>query len=99
MRQSESTDKAAYITLGLMMGAAAGVAAGLLTAPRSGKDTRARIRTQAMDTRDLATEKMNRSLQKSKDMASNIAEKTKTRARRASDKAKTEADNFAPDEV
>ena len=42
--------------LGALIGAAAGVVAGMLTAPKSGKETRADLKSKAHDLRDQADE-------------------------------------------
>lgn len=42
--------------LGTIIGAAAGVVAGVLTAPKSGKETRADIKNKAMELKDEAAD-------------------------------------------
>lgn len=42
--------------LGTIIGAAAGVVAGILTAPKSGKETRADIKNKAMELKDEAAD-------------------------------------------
>jgi gas vesicle protein len=94
---SQSTthpNKTAYITLGVMLGAAAGVMAGMLAAPRSGADTRSRIRTKAMDAKNVAAEKMSKSLERTKHAAGSVADRASSRAKRASDKARSDAENM-----
>ena len=46
------------VTLGVLIGLAAGVAAGLLLAPQSGKETRKMIRDKALEVKGLAEDKM-----------------------------------------
>lgn len=43
--------------LGALVGMAAGVIAGILTAPKSGRETRADLKTKAYELRDQADEK------------------------------------------
>jgi gas vesicle protein len=45
-------------TLGAIVGAAVGVVAGLLTAPKSGKETRADLRKKADDVKAAASDKV-----------------------------------------
>lgn len=47
----------AKVGLGVIIGAAAGVVAGILTAPKSGKETRADIKAKAKDVKSKANAK------------------------------------------
>lgn len=50
--------KANKLAIGAIVGAAAGVVAGILTAPKSGKETRDDIKRKALETKDkVATHK------------------------------------------
>ena len=46
------------ITLGVLIGLAAGVTAGLLLAPQSGRETRKMIRDRVLEVKGLAEDKM-----------------------------------------
>jgi gas vesicle protein len=76
---TDNTDRGAYVALGAMFGVLAGIGAGMLMAPRSGIETRNRIRERAVTAkqgaqqqlatgRDKAMDTLNKSLDKSKDM-------------------------------
>ena len=62
--------------MGLLIGAAIGLAVGILYAPRPGKETRALIREKAMD----ATDKAEEIIDKAKERAEDIVEKAKAKA-------------------
>jgi gas vesicle protein len=50
--------KKSGLTLGVIIGAAAGIIAGLLTAPKSGKETRQDIKNHAEEMKRTGTEKL-----------------------------------------
>lgn len=50
--------KKSGLTLGVIIGAAAGIIAGLLTAPKSGKETRQDIKKHAEEMKRTGTEKL-----------------------------------------
>ena len=88
MTHEESTDRGTYMTLGLMLGAALGLAAGVLAAPRSGEETRARIRAKSMQAKERAkreiaarsemmTEKLSQGLDKTSGTIDNLSNKVK----------------------
>jgi len=82
--------KKAKFGFGLVLGAVAGVVAGLLTAPKSGKETRAELKRKKDDAQDKATAKVNEVRGKANDKA----EELKGRAREAANDAKDRADIF-----
>lgn len=63
--------------LGALIGTAAGIVAGLLTAPRSGKETRADIKGKAAELKKQAVKRTNDAAQRSEDLAENIKSKVK----------------------
>jgi gas vesicle protein len=63
------------VALGAIIGAAAGVIAGILTAPKSGKETRADIKQKAAELKDKASARA--------DEAKDFAEEYKERGERA----------------
>jgi gas vesicle protein len=90
-----STDKSAYMTLGFMFGIIGGVAAGMLLAPKSGRESREQIKLKAQETqarlkqqaaiqKASVTEKVNRARNKAQD----VADQAKDTAGRARDAAK-----------
>lgn len=100
---TQNSDKGAYVALGALFGVAAGIGAGMLLAPRSGVDTRNRIRTRAMSAkqsaqhrlatgRDKAMDTLNKSLEKSKDMIDKANDKTQDTMDKVSTRAKDAAD-------
>lgn len=79
--------------LGALIGMAAGVVAGVLTAPKSGKETRADIKKKADDLKDEAgvkAEAVKRRADKMATDARSTVENYKARATRAADSAKNE---------
>ena len=102
MTSQDNTDRGAYVALGALFGAAAGVITGLLMAPQSGVETRRKLRDQAANTtdqarqqfsekRDMAVQKLNSSLDRSKNLVNKVSDKTKEMvdktAKRANDAA------------
>ena len=53
--ETQNNDSSLYFLLGVMVGGLAGVAATLLMAPQSGKDTRDQIQAKGIQLRDDAT--------------------------------------------
>jgi gas vesicle protein len=94
MSDFDRTDRNAYITLGLLVGAAAGWMAGMLTAPKSGSQMREELKLRATEAKGKAQEhlrssqakvkqKLNQKLEQSKDMvdeAANLAQDTVDKA-------------------
>jgi gas vesicle protein len=77
--------------LGAMIGAAAGIVAGLLTAPKSGKETRSDIKDKATELKENAARRGAEAKDYSDDMVTDLKEKAedlKTRGERAFDGAK-----------
>jgi gas vesicle protein len=77
--------------LGALFGAVVGVAAGILTAPKSGKETRADLRTKADELKGQATEKAHEVKSKATEAAEDVktkAEELKGRTERAVEGAK-----------
>ena len=76
-----SKDSGGKFILGAMIGAAAGAIAGILFAPKSGKETRKIVGDKAKDYAQKGKEIMNRSKDLAKDKihetAEKVAEKTK----------------------
>jgi gas vesicle protein len=94
MSTYEKADRAAYLGLGMMFGAAVGVLAGMLTAPKSGQETRDDIRLRAMEARERAMQKRQEMMEKSKALkedakktAVEAIDKTAVKARTATNKA------------
>jgi gas vesicle protein len=54
--------------LGVIFGAAAGMAVGMLVAPRSGRETRDQLKRQAQDMRRTAMEKSEQAKRKAREM-------------------------------
>ena len=79
--------------LGALIGAAAGMIAGILTAPKSGKETRADIKAKAEELKSDADKKL-KDVKKSGEKivrdGKHMAEDYMGRARRAVDSAKSE---------
>lgn len=114
MTQYDRTDRSAYITLGILFGAAVGMVAGILSAPKSGKETRTQLRMRTMaakgrtkeqlsSQRDMMADKLNKTLDKSKQVADNLTDTAKDkvnkvadRAKRATEKAKADSDTRPP---
>jgi Gas vesicle protein len=69
---------------GAVIGVVAGVVAGVLTAPKSGKETRADIKTKAQELKDKAAESSDAAL----DKAARVADDLKERGTHAIDEAK-----------
>lgn len=79
--------------LGAIIGAAAGIVAGILTAPKAGKDTRADLKERAMELKKEAGVKADNAKQFVDDAATDLKDKAldvKERSERAFDGAKKE---------
>ncbi|HSW77649.1 MAG TPA: YtxH domain-containing protein [Candidatus Chromulinivoraceae bacterium] len=77
--------------LGAIIGAAAGIVAGLLTAPKSGKETRADIKDKATELKESAARKSAEAKDYSDEMVTDLKEKAgdlKDRGERALEGAK-----------
>lgn len=61
--------------LGALIGIAAGVVAGILTAPKSGKETRADLKLKAHELRDQATDATDTAKTKAVDTAEDVKAK------------------------
>jgi len=66
----------ARITIGALIGAAAGIIAGFLTAPKSGRETRADIKAKAEELKNQASE----TADIAKNKVSDVADDVKTKA-------------------
>lgn len=73
------------IAFGAIIGAAAGLIAGVLTAPKSGKETRADIKTKAAELKDKADE----TSQAAKDRALDLKARAESSVNNAVDGAKS----------
>lgn len=84
--------------LGAFFGAAAGLVAGLLTAPKSGKETRADLKEAALKTKDtvmteaekakgVATQKTQEVKQKAEEVAADVKAKTEEVVEEVTDRA------------
>ena len=79
--------------LGALLGAAAGVVAGVLTAPKSGKETRADLKNKADELKTQASEKADKAKQQADKLVKDARATTDTykgRANRAFESAKKE---------
>jgi gas vesicle protein len=103
MSTQDSADRTAYAILGMVLGVAAGIGVGMLLAPRSGEETRNRIRDRAMTAkqkakyqmaskRDAAFSTLNKTLDKSKELVDKAADKTKDTVDTVSERTKDAAD-------
>ena len=79
MTTYDNMDRNANVALGLLFGTIIGMGVGMLVAPRSGKETRAHLRTRAIEAeqgmqrqlarrRDMAIRTLSKSLDKSKEL-------------------------------
>jgi len=87
------------IALGVIVGAAAGVVAGLLTAPKSGKETRADVARKARELKDDAADKYDQMKDKASEVADKagaVADDYKERTVRAWGSAKNELNKQTP---
>jgi gas vesicle protein len=85
--------KAKTVFFGTLFGAVAGFAAGILTAQKSGKETRADIKNKAMEVKDEAVVNGKYAKLKTEETIEDIQDsldELKVRAKRAAKAAKTE---------
>lgn len=103
MQQLDTTDRSSYIMLGMLLGAAAGVVTGVLTAPKAGKETRSELKLRASTTKDRAQkeltsqkemfgEKLNKTLDRSKRIANNVSSSAKETINKTAERAKQATD-------
>lgn len=108
MSTYDNTDRTAYIALGMMFGAAAGIGLGMIMAPRSGQETRNRLCSRAQiakdkarvamhETRDSAMDRLNKALDKSKDLADKATSSSKEIADEAAEHAQVATDRAKED--
>ncbi len=81
------------IAVGAIFGAITGFVAGVLAAPKSGKETRADIKDAALKAKDTATTEV----AKAKDAAEKKAQEVKAKAEEIFDDVKTKAQEVAED--
>lgn len=80
--------------IGTVIGAAAGVVAGMLTAPKSGQETRADLKAKAMELREEAARRASRSQVDDAGIAGSLkkqAEKIMDKSLKPEDKSKSDA--------
>ena len=82
------------IALGALIGAAAGFVAGILTAPKSGKETREDIKNVANDAKDKAVKKAGEVRRKAGDVAEKAVDRAGKVAGDVADKVADGADEF-----
>lgn len=103
MAEYDRMDRSAYITLGIIVGTAAGLVAGMLTAPKSGKEMRddmmkraqdmtGRAKEQMASKRQTLSERLSNTLDKSKKIAEDVAETAKEKIAKSSDRSKRNSD-------
>ena len=91
-----SNDSKSRFALGAVIGAAAGIIAGILTAPKAGKETRADLRERAMELKGDASRRSQDVKQRAQETAGNAKEKAddlKKRSTRAIEAARREFTN------
>jgi len=77
------------IAIGAIIGAAAGIIAGMLTAPKSGKETRADLKDKANELKANATRRAKMTESRAEDMVGDVKAEAKAYKERA-EKAKQE---------
>jgi len=87
------TEHKATTTLAFIMGIGAGIAAGILFAPRAGKETREQLKKQAEEARAKAKQK----LDEERDLLKHKAEDVKSKARKIANEGKHVAEDVARD--
>ena len=75
--------------LNTILAAAAGFAAGILLAPKSGKETREDIRVKALETKDAASESADKAMQVARESAAKAEVEARGMARSVQKSAKT----------
>jgi gas vesicle protein len=83
--------------IGALLGAAAGFVAGILTAPKSGKETREDIKDTAVKAKNTAVEKANVAKKKAGDKAEVFVGKAGKFAGNVADKVSDSAKDFTKD--
>ena len=73
----DTVDRKTYMTLGVVLGALAGVGLGMLVAPRSGQETRAQMREKAMNAKQKAGEQFARKREKAMSAMGRSADRAK----------------------
>ncbi len=86
-RRRDVTMSKSKFALGALIGAAAGVVAGVLTAPKSGKETRADLKAKAEKAKVDASKKADVVTAKANDMAKDAKEKAQGVANKFADEA------------
>ena len=91
--QLERTARSAKpVVTGLLVGGAIGAVTALLFAPRSGEETRAEIRSKAMEYRDRTVDAVNDTVSQAKSKAQELTERTKDKADELRQRGKEVAD-------
>jgi gas vesicle protein len=80
-RDSENSGQGLSMALGFMIGVTAGLAAGVLLAPKSGKETREQIAQKTREGYDRAQSVTKQTVGQAKDKASSVANKTRAAVR------------------
>ncbi|MDR4988038.1 MAG: YtxH domain-containing protein [Bacteroidales bacterium] len=75
------------VFFGFVLGAAVGVAAGLLFAPASGKDTREKIKEKGKEYSDELAKQIGHKIDDLKDYVGHVAEDTNARVKKAANQA------------
>jgi gas vesicle protein len=87
------------VVTGLLIGGLIGAGVALLTAPRSGEDTRAEIRNKAMEyrdrTKDVVSETVSQAKSKAGDLKEGVMEKAEDLKRRGKQTAAQQLDHMA----
>jgi gas vesicle protein len=60
------------LAIGALFGAAVGVVAGILTAPKSGKETRQDIKDKAEDLKDKAVQKKDEAMERAEELVGDV---------------------------
>lgn len=80
--------------IGALLGAAAGFVAGILTAPKSGKETREDLKDTAVKVKDDVTLKASQAKDKAADVASDVIDKASKVSAKVADNVATAAKDF-----
>ena len=95
MSTYDATDRNAYIALGAVFGALAGIGIGMLTAPRSGRETRERIRERASQAKHKASEQIAQRREMAMHSLGQSIDKSKRVLRSVSERAQSGANEMA----